>query len=448
MPDSIGKHAVVIGAGIGGLAAAKALSSHFDLVTVLDRDVLPASPEPRPGTPQSRHSHGLLTGGEMALSDLFPDFKKELEDAGAVRVRSGFDVWWERPGFDPFPVRDLGYDGFCMSRPLLEFVIRRLVEQQANINLLPGCRVSALVASPDRNRVAGVRYDDAEGRTSVLASDLVIDASGRGALTLALLESIGAAKPDETEIGIDVAYSTAIFEVPKDPPPWKGLLHLPLPPNSSRGAILLPIENGCWMVALGAAHGDAPAGDIEGYMAFARSLRTPTVYDAIKNAKQAGDIARFKFPSSIRRHFERLQVFPPGLLPIADAVCRFNPVFGQGMSIAAQEAFALKRLLEERRGLPNPLDGLAQVFFAEVQSLLDAPWRVAENDFIYPQTRGERPADFERRIQYGIALMRLAAEDPSVHKIVTEVGSLLKPPSVLSEAPLADRVIQLMLPPA
>ena len=153
-------------------------------------------------------------------------------------------------------------------------------------------------------------------------------------------ESIGAAKPDETEIGIDVAYSTAIFEVPKDPPPWKGLLHLPLPPNSSRGAILLPIENGCWMVARGAAHGDAPAGDIEGYMAFARSLRTPTVYDAIKNAKQAGDIARFKFPSSIRRHFEKLQVFPPGLLPIADAVCRFNPVFGQGMSIAAQEAFA------------------------------------------------------------------------------------------------------------
>ena len=233
-----------------------------------------------------------------------------------------------------------------------------------------------------------------------------------------------AAKPEETEIGIDIAYSTAIFEVPKDPPPWKGLLHLPLPPESSRGAILLPIENGCWMVGLGGAHGDAPAGDIEGYMAFARALRTPTVYDAIKNAKQVTEIARFKFPSSVRRHFEKLQVFPPGLLPIADAVCRFNPVFGQGMSIAAQEACALKRLLEERRELSNPLDGLAQVFFAEIQSLLDAPWRVAENDFIYPQTRGERPADFEGRIQYGIALMRLAAEDPSVHKLVDRGGLL------------------------
>jgi 2-polyprenyl-6-methoxyphenol hydroxylase-like FAD-dependent oxidoreductase len=448
MPDSIGKHAVVIGAGIGGLAAAKALSSHFDLVTILDRDALHASPEPRQGTPQSRHPHGLLTGGEEALSELFPDFKKELERAGAVRVRTGLDIWWERPGFDPFPVRDLGYDAFCMSRPLLEFVIRRLVEQQANIKLHPRCRVTALVASPDQTAVAGVRYDDAEGRTSVIASDLVLDASGRGALTLALLESIGAAKPDETEIGIDIAYSTAIFEVPKDPPPWKGLLHLPLPPDSSRGAILLPIENGRRMVALGGAHGDAPAGDIEGYMAFARELRTSTVYDAIKNAKQVGEIARFKFPSSVRRHFERLQVFPSGLLPVADAVCRFNPVFGQGMSIAAQEACVLNRLLEARRDLPNPLAGLAQIFLAEIQSLIDVPWRVAENDFIYPQTRGERPADFEGRIQYGAALMRLAAEDPLVHKLVTEVGALLKPPSVLREPPLPDRVAQLMQPPA
>ena len=85
---------------------------------------------------------------------------------------------------------------------------------------------------------------------------------------------------------------------------------------------------------------------------------------------------------------------------------------------------------------------------AEIQSLIDVPWRVAENDFIYPQTRGERPADFEGRIQYGAALMRLAAEDPLVHKLVTEVGALLKPPSVLREPPLPDRVAQLMQPPA
>jgi len=445
MPSSFGKHAVVVGAGIGGLAAAKALSDHFDKVTILDRDGLPAAPEPRSGTPQSRHPHALLTGGQEALAELFPGFAEDIERAGAVRVRNGLDIWWERPGFDPFPVRDLGYDSFCLSRPLLEFVIRRRIELQGNVVLLPLCRAIEFVPSPDQTAVTGVQYEDADCRTSTLVSDLVLDASGRGALTLALLAAIGATELQETEIGIDIGYSTAIFEIPKEPPLlWKGLLHLPLPPDSSRGAIMLPIEHQSWMVALGGAHGDEPPGDVEGYMAFAKSLRTSTVYDAIKHARRVGEIIRFKFPNSVRRHFERMQRFPRGLLPIGDAVCRFNPAFGQGMSVAAQEASALDRLLKQRSNASDPLDGLAPAFFADIQGLLDAPWGVAESDFIYPQTRGRPPEDFEARIQYGIALSRLAAEDPSIHRIVAEVSSLLKSPSVLREPALADRVTQLM----
>jgi 2-polyprenyl-6-methoxyphenol hydroxylase-like FAD-dependent oxidoreductase len=282
----------------------------------------------------------------------------------------------------------------------------------------------------------------------MLPSDLVLDASGRGALTLALLETIGASKPQETEIGVDIAYASAIFEIPGDRRfPWKGLIHLPLPPDSSRGAFLLPIENGQWIVSIGEAHGDAPPGDIEGFMAFAEGLRTSTLYDAIKTATLVGTIARFNFRSSVRRHFEALEQFPRGLIPIADAFCRFNPTFGQGMTVAAQEACVLDRLLNERRGLADPLDGLAQAFFAAIQGLLDAPWGVAENDFIYPQTRGQRPADFDRRVQYAIALTRLAAEDPSVHKLLAEVNGLVKPPAVLREQRLADRVVRLMKPP-
>lgn len=445
MADSIGRHAVVVGAGIGGLTAARALSDHFDRVTILDRNSLPAGAEPRPGTPQSRHPHALLAGGQEALAELFPDFTGDIERAGAVRVRNGLDIWWERPGFDPFPVRDLGYDGFCMSRPLLEFVVRRRVERQDNIVLLPHCRVSELVASSDQAAVTGVRYKDAEGRTSELASDLVVDASGRGTLTLALLAGIGAAEPEETDIGIDIGYSTAIFQIPEEPRlPWKGIVHAPLPPDDSRGAIVLPIEDERWMVALSGVHGDAPPADIEGYLEFARGFRTSTVYDALKNARLLGEIVRFKFVGSVRRHFEKMQRFPRGLLPVADAICRFNPAFGQGMSVAAQEAQLLNGLLNERRGLPDPLDGLAQVFFTNIQGLLDAPWRVAENDFIFPQTRGQRPADFEARIQYGIALTRLGAEDPAVHRLFTEVSSLLKPPSVLREPKLSERVMQLM----
>ncbi|HEY4042482.1 MAG TPA: hypothetical protein VGM32_11650 [Rhodopila sp.] len=447
MPTSIGKHAAVIGAGMGGLAAAKALAGHFDQVTILDRDALPARPEPRPGTPQSRHGHALLAGGQAALEQLFPDFTTEIERAGALRVRTGLDVWWERPGFDPFPARDLGSDNFCLSRPLIEFVTRQCVEQQDNITLRARCRVVELMASADRAAVTGLRFEGPDRQSSTLPADLVVDASGRGALTVGLLDTIGAMQPEETEIGIDLAYATAIFEVPEDASRrWKGLVHVPLAPDHSRGALILPIENNQWIVSVGGAHGETPPGDLDGFLSFVRGFRTPTIYDALKTAKPVGQIARFNFPSSVRRHFERLAEFPRGLIPIGDTICRFNPAFGQGMSVAAQEACRLGRLLDERAVRTDPLDGLAQVFFTDIQGLLDAPWGVAESDFVYPQTRGQRPENFSERLQYGIALTRLAAEDRAVHRLLAEVNALLLPPSVLREPQLSGRVAQLMRP--
>ena len=445
MSTSIGRQAVVVGAGMGGLSAGAVLSAHFDHVTVLDRDALPGKPEPRPGTPQGRHLHALLAGGQEALERLFPNFATNLENAGAVKLRAGLDVAWEPPGFDPFPARDLGFDIFCMSRALLEFVTRRRLEERENITLLPRCRVTEIVPSPKTAAVTGVRFEDAEGRISTLRSDLVVDASGRGALTHALLESLGVPTPEEAEIGIDIGYSTAIFEVPEDAPAgWKGLFHQPRAPESRRGGGVFPIENKQWIVGLSGRHGEAPPGDIDAFMAFAKQLRTASIYDAIKGAKRIGEIVRFSFACSVRRRFEKMEHFPHGLIPIADAICRFNPVFGKGMSVAAQEACALDRLLKQRQGLSEPLDGLAQAFFSETQPLLDTPWGVAENDFIYPQTRGQRPPDMERRFRYGAALMRLAAEDPSVHKTMAEVSNLLKPSSALREPQIASRVTDLM----
>jgi 2-polyprenyl-6-methoxyphenol hydroxylase-like FAD-dependent oxidoreductase len=260
-----------------------------------------------------------------------------------------------------------------------------------------------------------------------------------------VLESLGLTKPEETEIGIDIAYATTVFEAPEDAPSsWKGVVTLPQPPEDSRGAFLFPMENKRWIAGLGSAHGDTLPGDIDGYMAILKGLRTTSVHDAVKGARRVGEIVRFGFPSSVRRRFETLETFPNGLIPIGDAVCRFNPIFGQGMSVAAMEACVLDSLLEQRHGLSDPLDGLAQAFFADIQPLLDTPWRVAENDFVYPQTRGDRPPDMERRFRYSAALLRLAAEDPSVHKILVEVNSLLKPSSALREPEIADRVMDLM----
>jgi len=433
---------------MGGLAAAKALSTHFDQVTVLERDSLPLDATPRQGTPQARHLHALLAGGLVALNELLPGIETDLEQAGAIRLTPQ-SLRMDRPGFDPYPQRDLGLSWLSMSRPMLEFVTRQAVRRQKNIELLGGCRVTEFLASPDGSAVSGVRYDASDGSSNTISADLVVDASGRGMMTLGALENMGFSKTGETEIGIDMAYSTAIFEQPVDAPSaWKGVIILPWAPRDNRGGFLSPIENNLWIVSVGANHGDAPPGDMEGFLEFTKSLRTPTVYDAIKNAKPIGPIIRYLLPSSVRRHFETVQRFPRGLLPIGDAICRFNPVFGQGMSVAAQEAVILDRLLKARSTDADPLDGLAAVFFAEIQGVLETPWGIATSDFIYPKTRGERPANFEQRMQFNLGLVRLGAEDASVQKLLVEVNHLLKPQSALRTPEISERVVKLMATPA
>jgi 2-polyprenyl-6-methoxyphenol hydroxylase-like FAD-dependent oxidoreductase len=441
----LGRQAVVIGAGMGGLAAAGALSEHFKQVTVLERDALSPAPAHRAGTPQARHVHALLVSGLRALGDLFPDFELDLKRAGAVPLRVGLDIRMERPGYDPFPQRDLGWLSYAVSRPTIEYAVRRRVENLANTTVRQGCRVREVVASQDGSAVTGVRYDNADGTRETLPADLVVDASGRGTLTLALLQSIGRPLPEETTIGIDLGYATCVFDIPNDAPTdWKGVMTFGQAPQNRRGGLMLPLEGHRWMVTVGGRHGDTPPGDAAGFLAYARALRTQTIYNAIKAAKQVGDVARYGFPESVRRHFERLGSFPPGFLPIADALCRFNPVYGQGMSVAAQEACLLRSLLQGLASNRRPISELAPTFFDKAQSLIETPWSVAILDFAFPDTRGQRPPDFETTLKFGIALTRLAAEDPAIHKLTAEVQNLLKPRSAYGDPDLVKRVRAVM----
>ncbi len=441
MPKSLGNHAVVLGAGMAGLATAQVLSGHFRKVTVLERDQFTEEPAPRSGTPQAAHAHALLAGGLHALQCLFPDFRQDLVDAGAIQTRAGVEIRLERPGFDPFPTRDLGFDIFFMSRPLLEAVTRRRVEDTHNITIQTRHRATEIVASPETLRVEGVRCDSEDGKNIAIDADFVVDATGRGSLTLQLLEKIGLQKPEETEIGIDQAYSTTIVERPHDrQASWDGVIFLPSAPGSSRGGFVFPIENQQWIVSVGGNHGDAPPGEWEGLLDFVKSFRTSTIYDALKNAQPKMNIARFRLPASLRRHFERLDTFPKGLLAIGDAICRFNPVFGQGMSVATREAVVLNGLLQD----DVPADSLAKQFFSAIQSTIETPWGVAQSDFVYPTTRGARPTEFEKRMQYNIGLTRLAAQDFEVHKLLSEVQNLLRPQSALREPAIATRVMALV----
>src|SRR4029453_18548083 len=175
--------------------------------------------------------------------------------------------------------------------------------------------------------------------------------------------------------------------------------------------------------------------------AYARQLRTPTIYNAIKKAEQLGRIARFGFPASAWRHFERVEEFPRGLLPFGDSICRFNPVHGQGMSVAAQEARLLHGLLQRRANDGDTLVGLTSAFLSEATQLIESPWALAAMpDLADPKTEGERPEDLQEGLAFSEALNHLAAEDPAVPKLLVEVLHLLKPQSVLREPELVERV--------
>ena len=440
----IGGRAVIIGAGMAGLAAAGALAGRFEEVVVLERDRLPASPEWRLGAPQGQHVHALLTAGQRALERLLPGFTDALVAAGGVPSRANLDSRIEAPGFDPFPQRDFGWLTYCASRPLIEFTARKLAETRG-VTFRERRRVRQLEATPDASGVAAVRHEGDEGGSERLAADLVIDASGRAAPTLDLLQALGRPPPEETAIGVDFAYSSAIFETPADAPvDWKILMVMPAPDGPARGGLLAPIEGQRWIVSLGGRGDDTPPDDIAGYMAYAEGLRTSSLYDVIRRARRVSDPVKLGFRQSVRRRFDGGGV-PRGLLPLGDSLCRFNPVYGQGMSVAALEAVRLAELLDERAGLADPLADLAEVFVREADAIVEGPWRMsALPDLANPATRGERPPDLEQILRFGAALTILAAEDPEVHKLDAEVRQLIKPASALMTPEIVERVMSVI----
>jgi 2-polyprenyl-6-methoxyphenol hydroxylase-like FAD-dependent oxidoreductase len=440
MSKQCGDHAVVVGAGIGGLAAAAALASYFNHVTVLERDELGYEPATRSGVPQSRHLHGLLVGGLRALGELFPNFDRYLAEAGAVPYRVAADNRLEMPGYDPFPPRDFGWTGYLMSRPLIEHVIRQRLRKLANVTLLDRCRIVELVAANDGS-VTEVRCGIVDSLVRSLRADLVVDASAQGSLTFALLKSVGLPKPEQTDIGIDMGYASAAFELSRAPRDWKMAITFPEKPSSGKTGYMFQIEGSRWMALVGERHAPPPPDSFDGFLDQTRQLRTSTIYDTLKNARPIGKVHRFSFPESSWRHYEELAAFPRGLIPIGDAICRFNPIHGQGMAVAVQEACALRDLLERHAGDNDPLEGLAPAYFAAITPLIAAPWSMsAVPDFANPLTRGTPPKDMDNLLRFEGGLMHLAARDAEVHELLMAVRHLIKPASALQDPDLVRRV--------
>ena len=438
----LGKRAVVIGAGIGGLATAGALAQYFEQVDILERDRLAATAGSRSGTPQDRHPHGLLAGGLRALDQIFPGFESGLAAAGAVPVTFARDVQFERPDVGALPKRDFGISTLCATRPLIELVLRRRAEALANITLRPASRVTGIVPAASGAGVRGVQFVSGSGGSETLDADLVMDASGRGAPTLALFDALGWDRPQMTEIGVDITYATAVVEIPHDATAdWKLVLTQPDPPHVALHSVLVPTEDGRWIIAIADHSATAWIETWDAFLDASRSLITPTVYHALRYARPPDGIRHYRFPVSTWKHFERLPRLPRGVLPVADAFCRFNPIHGQGMSFAAKQALLLQDVLDRAAADADPIAALQAGFMTEVASVLETPWIMSTSaDLAFPQTRGERPDNFAEARQFEAALFRAAVADPVVHRAMIEVAQLLQPHQRLHEPDVVRRI--------
>jgi 2-polyprenyl-6-methoxyphenol hydroxylase-like FAD-dependent oxidoreductase len=447
MTNRLGKKAIVIGGSMAGLVTARALSDYFDHVTILERDHIEDQPSVRKSTPQGNHLHALLLGGQRVLSKFYPGFTDKLIDLGAVRIRAGIEVVYYLADGKAYTLsgtvreaRDLGFDNYAQSRGLLEHCVRQMTLTISNIRLLSGVSVNSLVY--EAGRVQGVQYS-IEGDLQQIDADIVVDASGRGSRAPRWITELGFDSPEETTIGVDFAYASTKFLIPDyydEPERLMGFFGPP--PHYPNGAYMEEIEGGLWHVSLGGRFGDYPPGDESGFLEFARSLPSPKLYELIKDARRVADITQHRFPTSIQRHYERLTRFPEGFLVIGDAICSFNPIYGQGMSSAALQVQALHQLFNDRAANGYSLDGLALEFFPRAAQVIATPWGLAAAfDLAFPKTRGTRPPDMAETSQYFAAVNVLAAEDIEVQRILSEVLYLARPLTDLWAEPLRGRIL-------
>jgi 2-polyprenyl-6-methoxyphenol hydroxylase-like FAD-dependent oxidoreductase len=443
------EHAIVVGGSIAGLITAHALADYFQLVTILERDELEDRPVIHKSVPQGNHFHALLNGGQQMLSALYPGFTDDLRKLGALRVVHGRDIAWYFPDGKAYSATgalrepfDVGLDGHCASRGLIEYVIRRRIQETPSIRIETGTAVRALICRD--GRVRGVRCDD--GRA--LEAELVIDATGRASRALQWLGAVGASQPRQTTIGVDTAYSTALFRVPN----WydrESVLFIVGPaPKFTRRGYIIRIENQSLLVSLIGRFGDYPPTDREGYLAFAKELHSDLAWRIVSNGEQLSPIAHHRFSASVQRHYEEL-TGADRFIAIGDALCTFNPIYAQGMSAAALQADLLRGVLSRHLSDERGLDGIAAEFYSNAAELNRTPWDLAAGfDFAFPQTRGERPAGILERARYFAVLDRLQIEDPEIRRLMTEVFHLVRPLSALLEEPLRSRVRAQMVPEA
>jgi 2-polyprenyl-6-methoxyphenol hydroxylase-like FAD-dependent oxidoreductase len=443
-PHKIKGHAIVIGGSVSGLFVTRVLSDYFETVTLVERDRIIPNQGEHPGVPQSRHAHILLAKGLEIASQLFPELVDSLKQNGATELNFSEEVRWHH--FGGYKVRCRGsVNVLSQSRALLESQIRQRVATLSNVIFLSQHTVDGLLTTPDHTQVTGVKLKpNAQAEyPERLSADLVVDTTGRNSHALQWLSLLGYKTPEETELTVNVGYTSRIYRRNAKNLDHKGCIISANPPKGMRGGVIAPIEGDRWIVTLAGYLGDYPPTEDEAFLAFSRSLPTSDIYDFIINSEPLSEPIPYKFSSSLRRHYEKLAQFPEGYLVLGDALCSFNPIFGQGMTVAALEAQALGDCLRENANGIKGIKGLAQKFFTKAARIIDIPWSMATGEDIrYPDVIGQRSFKISILNWYISRIYRAAHHDPCVYESFLQVMHMMRSPIILFNPVFILRVLK------
>ena len=447
-------HAVVIGASIAGLLAAAALSGACPRVTLFERDTLPAEPGPRRGVPQTRQLHALQARGVQALDELLPGLRDELVAAGGVLADMQGDIHWYLDDYLLKPART-GLEGIGISRPLLEWLIRSRVAALPGVTITDATDVVRLVTADDH--VTGVTVRAARTRDAAedtIAADLVIDAAGAGSRTPVWLPELGLDAPRTTRVRAGVTYVTRMYRRDEKQLDGRfGSLITPYPGRPFGGAVLRQ-EGERWVVLLAGMVGTEPPLDEDGMIAFADQFACGDIAGVMRESEPLTEPLKYTYPESARNHYEKLGQRLGGLLVIGDAYCGFNPIYGQGITIAALEALILRRLLGATEGsategsategsategsategsaTEGSSAGLARAYFQAAGKLVDEAWETsASSDLRFPEVEGGRRRGAGLINAYGEKFRAAASVDPALGETFLRVANMADKPAKL-----------------
>jgi 2-polyprenyl-6-methoxyphenol hydroxylase-like FAD-dependent oxidoreductase len=431
---------------MGGLLAARVLSESFERVTIVERDELHPDMEERRGVPQGRHVHGLQARGLEIIDDLFPGLVAEAEAEGASVVsdlsRCHFAPGGHLLSQASWPMARLIF----VTRPYLEGAVRRRVTADPRVTVADGTVVTGLLrdapADGSTASVLGVRVapPTATSQDGALPADLVVDSSGRAGRTSSWLPQLGYPRPEEERVVVRVRYASQTLRLPAGEYPRDMVIE----GRTARrpiGMALFACEHDRWTFTVMGTDATPPPDTREGMLHAITGLAPAWVSDAVAAAEPLGPVSVHHFPASVRRRYDRLAEFPAGLLVFGDAMCSFNPIYGQGMSVAAEQALALRD--ELRTGSDQDL---ALRFFRASAGPIGTAWQLAVgSDMAMPGVEGDRPLSMRLSSRYVDLLLTAAERDPEVARRFMRVAGLVDEPSALVAPGLVGRVLRSFL---